>query len=95
MGAAIPLHQETQLRAARPSAAVAGRATVPLGRYPGLTQPAAYRLPTDPQAFLLLEHLDKVIVVKHGVALLMKPQDLLPHLLVESVISGLPSMPVG
>jgi hypothetical protein len=94
MGAAVPLHEKPQLRASRTATAVAGRAAVALGRYPGLTKPAAGCLAADPQP-LLREHLDEVGIVELGVTLLMKPQDLFPDLRVEGVMSRLSPVPMG
>jgi hypothetical protein len=80
VGTAVPLHEESELRPPRPAASMLGRTAAPFRTDPGLAQPAANRLPADPEAFPPLQHLDEVGVVELGVDLPVKDQDPLAEL---------------
>jgi hypothetical protein len=75
MGTAVPLHEEPQLRSARPPAAVLRWPATSFRPDPRLAQPEADRLSPDPKMLALLEHLDKVGIVELGVDLSVERQN--------------------
>ena len=89
VGAAVPLHHQAHLGAARPAAAMAGRAAASFGRDPGLAQPTAHSLPADPESLAFFQHFNEVGVVEVLIAVFMKLQDALLQISAASVASGL------
>ena len=66
-----------------------GRTTSSLGREPGLTQPPAHRLPTDPEILPFRQHLYEVGIIELGITSLVKHQDTVAHLGTVGVMSRL------
>jgi hypothetical protein len=74
---------------------MSGRAASSLSGDPGLTQPAADRLPADPDLFPFRQHLHEMGIIELRVAILVKPQDTVMHLGTVGVVSPLAPSPMG
>jgi hypothetical protein len=95
VGTSVPLHEESDLRSSRTSAAVLGRPAAAFRPDPSLAQPAANRLSPDPKTLPLLQHLDEVGIVELGIDLSVKHQNPFPDLRTKDVWGRPAPTPMG